>query len=82
MKKCSCFSPKECEPQHAVPGGFVPVAEALRRLGISRQTLWERIRANRIEARRIVRGPQRGLYVRMEPDDQPLLAALENPGER
>ena len=64
-----------------VPEGFVAAAQARQRLGVSRQTLWERIRNGQLEARRIVRGPQQGLYVQLEASEQPLLDGLEESGD-
>ena len=61
----------------SVPAGFVAAAQARQLLRVSRQTLWERIRRGELEARRIVRGPQRGLYVQVDEPAQPLLDALE-----
>ena len=60
-----------------VPDGFVPVAAALRQLGVSRQTLWEWIRAQSVAALRIPRGPEKGLYVKLERSSQPLLEGFE-----
>ena len=61
----------------SVPAGFVAAAQARQLLRVSRQTLWERIRRGELEARRIVRGPQRGLYIQVDEPEQPLLDALE-----
>ena len=61
----------------SVPAGFAAAAQARQLLRVSRQTLWERIRRGELEARRIVRGPQRGLYVQVDEPAQPLLDALE-----
>lgn len=47
----------------SVPAGFAAVAQARELLLVSRHTLWERIRRGESEARSIVRGPLRGLYV-------------------
>ena len=49
-----------------VPSGFVPVATAMRRLGVTRQTLWNRIKASQLASCHVTRGSQRGLYVRLE----------------
>ncbi|MDE0626344.1 MAG: hypothetical protein OXH99_08100 [Bryobacterales bacterium] len=57
--------------------GFVAAAHARQLLRVSRQTLWERFRRGELEARRIVCGPQRGLYVQVEGPTQPLLYDLE-----
>ena len=61
-----------------VPSGFVPVATAMRRLGVTRQTLWNRIKAGQLASCHVTRGSQRGLYVRLEEDTAalPLFASL------
>ena len=50
----------------SVPQGFVAAAEARKQLRVSRQTLWDRIRSGQLEARRVVRGPHKGLYVQLD----------------
>lgn len=65
----------------SVPAGFVAAAQARKLLRVSRQTLWERIRRGELEARTIVRGPERGLYVQVDEPAQPLLDALEECGD-
>ena len=50
------------------PDGFVPARTAAKRLGVSRQRIWQRIRDGELEAFHISRGQGRGLYVRL--DDQ------------
>ena len=52
-----------CRPQ--APEGFVPVATAMQRLGVSRQTIWNRIRTGQLESCHVTRGRRRGLYVRL-----------------
>ncbi len=59
-----------------VPPGFVPVATATRRLGVTRQTIWNRIREGRMEACHVTHGHQRGLYVRLPEPDAPLFEQL------
>ena len=61
-----------------VPSGFVPVATAMRRLGVTRQTLWNRIKASQLASCHVTRGSQRGLYVRLEEEAAalPLFASL------
>ena len=54
------------------PEGFVPVATATRRLGVTRQTIWNRIRTCRMESCHVTRGRQRGLYVRLPEPSAPL----------
>ena len=48
------------------PEGFVPAQAAARRLGVSRQRIWQRIRDGELEAFHISRGQDRGLYVRLD----------------
>lgn len=48
------------------PEGFVPAQTAARRLGVSRQRIWQRIRDGELEAFHISRGQERGLYVRLD----------------
>lgn len=61
-----------------VPSGFVPVATATRRLGVTRQTIWNRIKAGQLASCHVTRGSQRGLYVRLqEAAALPLFASLE-----
>ena len=65
----------------APPEGYVLAAQARRDLGLSRQTLWERIREGVLEARRIVSGPDRGLYVKWDREDRQLPLLAEEPDE-
>ena len=54
------------------PEGFVPLREAMRRLGVSRQTIWQRAASGQLESCHVKRGGVRGLYVRLETDELPL----------
>ena len=56
------------------PEGFVPLREAMDRLGASRQTVWERVKSGRLESCRVKRGSVRGLYIRLEEQELPLFA--------
>lgn len=47
------------------PPGFVPVQTAMQRLGVTRQTIWNRVRAGRMASCNITRGNRRGLYVEL-----------------
>ena len=47
------------------PEGFVPARMAARRLGVSRQRIWQRIRDGDLQACHINRGPDRGLFVQL-----------------
>ena len=51
-----------------VPAGFVSVASAMRRLGVTRQTIWNRIKAGQLASCHLTHGSQRGLYVRLPED--------------
>jgi DNA invertase Pin-like site-specific DNA recombinase/predicted DNA-binding transcriptional regulator AlpA len=52
----------------AVPDGFLPMREAIRRLGVSRQTVWQRVKHGQLNAIHVRRGRQKGLYIRaLEP---------------
>ena len=42
------------------PDGFVPLATAVARLGVSRQTIWKRMRAGTLEAVYLTHGQRRG----------------------
>ena len=59
-----------------LPDGYVPAADARRELGVSRQTLWSWIQAGSLSALHVVRGANKGLYVRWDASDQPLLTGL------
>ncbi len=59
------------------PDGFVPLATAIVRLDVSRQTVWKRMRAGKLQAAYVTRGKHRGLHVLVCPDeDMPLLSGL------
>ncbi len=61
----------------APPEGFVPVAVAMTRLGVSRQTIWHRVRSDVLATCHVTHGKARGLYVRLPDEaDLPLLQAL------
>jgi len=63
-----------------VPQGYVSLAAAQRELGVSRQTLWVRIREGSLQPLRVTRGPERGVYVRLEPSKQPPLPVWDDAG--
>ncbi len=67
--------------REAPPEGFVPLAVAMDRLGVTRQTVWERIKAGRLDSCHVTRGKTRGLYVRLPVEDElPLLRGLNGDG--
>jgi hypothetical protein len=47
------------------PPDYVPVAEAMRRLGVSRQTVWQRVKSGELEAVRVREGKRKGLRIRV-----------------
>lgn len=51
------------------PGeGYVTVQEATRRLGISRQAVWQRVKRGELEAIHVRRGRQKGLRIKLMED--------------
>ncbi len=58
------------------PEGFVSVATATRRLGVTRQSIWNRVRAGRMESRPVTHGRQRGLQVRLPEPGAPRFEPL------
>ena len=51
------------------PEGFVPVQVAMQRLGVSRQTIWNRVRAGALASCHVTHGSKRGLYVEIADDE-------------
>jgi len=47
------------------PPDYVSVVEAMRRLGVSRQTLWQRVKSGELEALRVRQGQRKGLRIRV-----------------
>ena len=43
----------------------MPVVEAMRRLGVSRQTLWQRVKNGELEALHVRQGQRKGLRIRV-----------------
>lgn len=60
----------------SVPEDYVSHAQARRLLGVSRETMRQRISSGQYEARFIPRGPSRGLYVKLDPTGQVLIGEL------
>jgi len=54
------------------PEGYVTMREATRFLGVSRQTVWNRVKRGEIDAVHVRRGRGKGLRIRL-PDHQPAL---------
>jgi DNA invertase Pin-like site-specific DNA recombinase len=47
------------------PPDYVPVVDAMRRLGVSRQTLWQRVKSGELEALHVRQGQRKGLRIRV-----------------
>jgi DNA invertase Pin-like site-specific DNA recombinase len=55
------------------PQGYVPLLDAMRILGVSRQTVLQRVKLGRLEARHVSRGRRKGLCIKILDDQMPLL---------
>ena len=51
------------------PEGFVSVATAMRRLGVTRETIWNRVKAGTLRSCHVTQSSRRGLYVEVADDD-------------
>jgi excisionase family DNA binding protein len=50
--------------------GFVPMIEATKRLGVSRQTVLQRVKRGELEAVHLCRGKRKGLRIKvLDPQD-------------
>lgn len=47
------------------PPEYVPVVDAMRRLGVSRQTVWQRVKSGALEALHVRQGQRKGLRIRV-----------------
>jgi uncharacterized protein YndB with AHSA1/START domain len=47
------------------PPDYVPVVDAMRRLGISRQTVWQRVKRGELAALHVRKGQRKGLRIRV-----------------
>jgi transposase len=47
------------------PPDYVPVVEAMRRLNVSRQTVWQRVKSGELEALHVRQGKRKGLRIRV-----------------
>ncbi len=54
------------------PSGYVTMREAVRILGVSRQTVWNRVKRGELDSVHVRRGRHKGLRIRVV-DDQPRL---------
>jgi excisionase family DNA binding protein len=48
-----------------VPAGFVPLAEAAKRLGVARQTVLHKVQRGELEAVQVTRGRRKGLRIQV-----------------
>jgi predicted site-specific integrase-resolvase len=49
------------------PPDYVPVVDAMRRLGVSRQTIWQRVKHGELEALHVRQGQRKGLRIKVVP---------------
>ena len=54
------------------PEGYVPIVDAMRTLGVSRQTVLQRVKRGELEALHVSRGRRKGLRIKVL-NDQPSL---------
>jgi predicted DNA-binding transcriptional regulator AlpA len=47
------------------PPGYLTMYQAMRRLGVSRQTVWQRVKRGELEALHVTRGSQKGLRIKV-----------------
>jgi DNA invertase Pin-like site-specific DNA recombinase len=47
------------------PPDYVPVVDAMRRLGVSRQTIWQRVKRGELDALHVRQGQRKGLRIRV-----------------
>jgi DNA invertase Pin-like site-specific DNA recombinase len=47
------------------PPGYLTVYQVMRRLGVSRQTVWQRVKRGELEALHVTRGSKKGLRIRV-----------------
>jgi hypothetical protein len=47
------------------PPDYLPVVDAMRRLGVSRQTVWQRVKSGELEALHVRQGQRKGLRIRV-----------------
>ena len=62
--------------RNTVTERFAPVEEAMRSLGVSRQTVRHRIKADLLASQNVVSGPEKRLYVKLTEPKLPLLEGL------
>jgi hypothetical protein len=52
--------------RQAPPAGYVALREAMRILGVSRQTVWNRIKCGELESAHVNRGQNKALFVKLD----------------
>ncbi|MGH2743390.1 MAG: recombinase family protein [Thermoleophilaceae bacterium] len=52
------------------PAGYVPIVDAMRVLGVSRQTVLQRVKRGQLEAIHVRNGRRKGLRIRVPADDE------------
>jgi DNA invertase Pin-like site-specific DNA recombinase len=57
------------------PAGFVPIVDAMRILGVSRQTVLQRVKRGELEAMHVSRGRRKGVRIKVLSDPLPLFEA-------
>jgi DNA invertase Pin-like site-specific DNA recombinase len=60
------------------PAGFVPLVDAMRLLGVSRQTVWQRVKRGELTAMQVSRGRRKGLFIKVINEPLPLLDAASS----
>jgi len=62
------------------PAGFVPIVDAMRMLGVSRQTVLQRVKRGELEVMHVSRGRRKGLRIKVLSAPLPLFAAASSEG--
>jgi DNA invertase Pin-like site-specific DNA recombinase len=62
------------------PAGFVPIVDAMRMLGVSRQTVLQRVKRGELEAMHVSRGRRKGLRIKVLSAPLPLFEAASLEG--
>ena len=62
------------------PKGFVPIVDAMRILGVSRQTVLQRVKRGELEAMHVSRGRRKGLRIKILSAPLPLFEAASSEG--
>jgi len=62
------------------PTGYVPIQDVMRILGVSRQTVLQRVKRGRLEAVHVRRGRRKGLRIKLLEDQMPLFEGSSGTG--